>query len=1261
MIKSNALQAAESDLEYLNERGVEHFVHFTSLENVSSILANGLLTREALDKSSLTFDFNDEIRLDGRNHVNLSITHPNIPFFFKTRKQHPDRYYVVLRISTQLLLWLAENYGDNSYSFYWTNAAANRAFSCNVERLFSGEDRPSYFDSNWTTDSQAELIIPHAIPREFIEAIALPTDYAADPKRVETLKEIEKQISDLGPNCSLLTSEFYFDDIRTKLQYSDTHDKYELYFLSWQSSESDYEYLENLLEKVPSLTTFDSTALPTNILEVALKQKSDTDLNPGWKLKYRKPSQKCDLPENELAMLSVLEKIINRSRLGILSDRLEDALNRLIANDIDGIDVSDQDDGYEQWCFRTAHQIQSSVVELIKRQRIGKDAKILFSMNGELYRDVNYIADEALQDLIELAANLSDLYNCESLIGSPELCLDRDSANLILNWSSSDDVIDDDVDAKTAYIFGFTLSGQTATYNPIQIQIPAKARPTLDNLTFLLKYIFRFDGFREGQYPALIRALDRQDTIVLLPTGSGKSIVFQLLALITPGTAFVVSPITSLIDDQVMNLEQKGIDRVIGLTGQTKDKRSVERAMATGSYLMCYVAPERFQILSFVNAVRNYANTNLVSVVAIDEAHCVSEWGHDFRTSYLGLARSCRDVCSTGKHVPPLLALTGTASLSVLIDMKHDLGINQPGSIIRPSDFDRPEIHYRVISIESDRKLDALGEIIRERIPKDLGLAPHDVYQTTGSDSTNAGIIFCQNVDGPYGLLNSEKAVESGHPGVWDYMEETLPGISTFYCGKKPKRLGGGDWDEEKKAQALSFKKNEKSVMVATKAFGMGIDKPNVRWVVHFGMPGSLESYYQEVGRAARDRKDSYAYLILSDDYPQLNDAALDPAEANLPKVRELEDSKGRYKGDDVSRCLFFHSGTFEGVDEEMRVAEEVLDQCTRENYRFKRWVIPFRNSSSESKNAKERAIYRLTLLGAFSNYNVEYRGYGEGDFIIEPAQAGGDELRRIIYSNYRAYIESYQSDEAFLKQSMLSLDKAVTGIENDRIFILTVLRHLLQTFTYRVIEEGRRRAIMTMLEAARRASSIEDEIEAEENLRYEIISYLNTDDSEEQGLGAIIYDATNIPKLLAVIRDGSSNPRSEAQQALRLLEDYPQHYGLYYIVAAFQSIAGESNEAARSLSSMFLFGEQSYGLSANQCLENFLIFLESDMGSLIPIEAMETVLQHLADRSDTSYTSLLSGLKGEKPARIRSLRRFAKLFTTIDEEMEWKIKTTSK
>lgn len=1252
-------------MEYLHERGVDSFVHFTSLDNLDSIFEHGLLPRSVLDADSIGYQPNDQLRLDGLNHVNLSVTHPNIRFFYKVRKTYPDRYYVVLSIRPEILLAYTGDSGNPRYSFSNTNAASNRAMSCNVEQLFSGQ-RPIGFKDEWTTDSQAEVLIPGPIPPQYIDAVILPSNYSSDEGRLAKLQSLESQIHRSGLNCRFQVYDVIFDNLREKMLNASPEEKFEYYFLSWQSTEADYIFLESEIDKIPSRSHFGSIAVPKNMLPQYAKHYANPDNRTEWFLEFHKPTKHMDRTNEEISALAVIEKIVNRSSLGVLSEDLEGFFyNAVFGSDETRLTDSSWVRTYTD-CVAQAHQVQSSLIELAKYQRIGRNAKIGYLRNGSEDNNLSIVSRAAQDDLMELSKNVSELYGCESPFEGISFAEPGESPDFVINYSEDDAL----QGYREARLSPFVRSASTCYYDPIQVQTPVTTHPTPRVMRSLLKYIFRFDDFREGQYPALARALNREDTIVLLPTGSGKSVIFQLLALVTPGTAFIVSPITSLIDDQVQNLEARGIDRVVGLTGKTKDKRAVERRLATGQFLMCYVSPERFQIQSFIGSVRNYASENLVSVVAIDEAHCVSEWGHDFRTSYLGLARNCREICRTGDTVPPLLALTGTASTSVLMDMKNDLGITNPGSIIKPETFDRPELHYRVFTAKSDRKQSLLDEIMQEWLPDDLGIRPETLYAHTGDSSTIGGIVFCQNANGSYGLMSSEKQLKARYLGVWDHLEEMYPGECSYYCGTKPKRLNSISdemWEKDKAEQAQRFKENESSIMVATKAFGMGIDKPNVRWVIHFGMPSSLESYYQEVGRAARDKKDAYAYLILSDDYPDLNDDILDPSESDLKRLRELEATKKRYTEDDISRCLFFHSSTFAGVAEELDVARGVFGMCGRDNYYDKRWHIPFRNARSEnspdSKNMLERAIYRLTLLGAFKGYTVEYTGFNEGKFLIEPVRASGQELREIVANNYLEYIKSYQSDSAFLQQSKRSLESAVSGIEDDREYILHVLNHLLANFTYKVIEEGRRRAIMTMLNASRKAAQFNQINDAEKFLREQIVGYLSTggSDDEEMGLASVIYDATDVGKLLKVIEQAvvAHDEAPTLQQALRLLEDYPQHYGLYYIAAAIQAREGDIAGATRSVRSMVHFGMENYGLSAERCAQGFMRFLGNAMAEHVGIEGKDKLLIELSETTGVSYGELMGKLPQRDARMISSLDRLESILSRIDEEMEWKTAST--
>ncbi len=335
---------------------------------------------------------------------------------------------------------------------------------------------------------------------------------------------------------------------------------------------------------------------------------------------------------------------------------------------------------------------------------------------------------------------------------------------------------------------------------------------------------------------------------------------------------------------------------------------------------------------------------------------------------------------------------------------------------------------------------------------------------------------------------------------------------------------------------------------------------------------------------------------------------------------------------------------------------------CGRDNYYDKRWHVPFGNTRDETKgdgkNVLERAIYRLTLLGVFRGYTVEYHDQSNGEFLIEPVQASGQDLRELVKERYLDYIRSYQSDAAFLDQSRRSLENAVEGIGDDREYILHVLRHLLANFTYKVIEEGRRRAIMTMLDAGRKASAFDDVEEAESFLRSQIVGYLSTSgvEDEEVGLNAILYDATDASKLVKVISHAISEKQEGAilQQSLRLLEDYPQHYGLYFVVAAIQAYQGKAMDSTRSVRSMVHFGVENYGLSDKQCAQNYMKFLESPSASSIGIEVLDKTLIALSETTGCSYGELIESIPYEKRRSIISIDKLDTIMAKIDKEMRW-------
>jgi ATP-dependent DNA helicase RecQ len=335
---------------------------------------------------------------------------------------------------------------------------------------------------------------------------------------------------------------------------------------------------------------------------------------------------------------------------------------------------------------------------------------------------------------------------------------------------------------------------------------------TLDAARSVLKSAFGYDQFRPGQEAAIEAISSGRDTLVVLPTGGGKSLCFQVPALTLPGLTVVVSPLISLMKDQVDALEARGLPAAFinsSLTSSQVSQR-LGRVMR-GEVKLLYLAPERFDY----GNISERLNSLGVSLLAVDEAHCISQWGHDFRPSYLRV-RDVREKLGA----PPTIALTATATPEVRRDIAEQLRLRDPKIII--TGFNRTNLTYHVLPARNDDEKDAmLVQVLRQR--EGLGI----VYASTR-----------KSVERLTSLLESK-----GIPAA------------AYHAGLD---------DRHRREVQESFMNEDVRVIVATNAFGMGIDKPNVRLVLHHSMPGTLEAYYQEAGRAGRDGNHSEVFLIHS-------------------------------------------------------------------------------------------------------------------------------------------------------------------------------------------------------------------------------------------------------------------------------------------------------------------------------------------------------------------------------------------------------------
>lgn len=372
----------------------------------------------------------------------------------------------------------------------------------------------------------------------------------------------------------------------------------------------------------------------------------------------------------------------------------------------------------------------------------------------------------------------------------------------------------------------------------------------------VLKDYFGHDSFRDGQEQIVDALLDGRDALCIMPTGAGKSMCYQIPALLLDGVTIVVSPLISLMKDQVGSLVQSGVPAAyINSSLSYPQYLRVLSNVENGKYKIIYVAPERLLTDGFLDTCRKIK----ISMVAVDEAHCVSQWGQDFRPSYLKIVSFIKSLANR----PIVGAFTATATNDVKKDIKKILQLENPFEIT--TGFDRPNLFFGVI--KSSSKDEKLVDLIRER-------------------GDRSGIVYCA----------TRKNVES---------------VCKLLCdnGFLATRYHAGLDEYERRKNQEDFVFDRKNIMVATNAFGMGIDKSNVTYVIHYNMPKNIESYYQEAGRAGRDGGEADCILLYSPKDVRLNRFMIENSEMNEELTIE-ENEKIRERDFERLKYMTFYSTT---------------------------------------------------------------------------------------------------------------------------------------------------------------------------------------------------------------------------------------------------------------------------------------------------------------------------------------------------------------
>jgi ATP-dependent DNA helicase RecQ len=765
--------------------------------------------------------------------------------------------------------------------------------------------------------------------------------------------------------------------------------------------------------------------------------------------------------------------------------------------------------------------------------------------------------------------------------------------------------------------------------------------------------IFRKRSFRPGQFEIIKHVLLQEHTIGLLPTSAGKSLCYQLCALLTPGTTFVIDPVVALMDDQTQTLKEfHGFTKVFALHSNTNvSPNDIPRILAENQII--FISPERLQRPNFRAALNaNHAADLFINYAVLDEAHCISMWGHDFRPSYLCMKDNLEKLCRFQGSSPVMVALTGTASQLVLIDLKRELDIHEMDAVIRPKTFDRPELNFDLYHCPANEKWETLIQVlqglpirlnVRDLKREAWGLVfshtPRSIWEFMGR--------FVAQQPAPMGLnrgqlgnhyigeaLGSVQSVLNAQ-----HQEEVRYGL---YTGGLPNNwhLDDKEWAEYKRRTLQAFKRGDIRLLFGNTAVSVGIDNENLNYVVNLAMPQSMESYYQQCGRAGRAEQSSECPLIFSDDNPQGTQAWLNGGER-----------AGTW--DDIGSIIFFHENAFPGGNKDFEGTCRVFDQLIRnERTGSTVQVEEYFDPTLTQRQAErtERFITFWMMMGVVNSYEVTgiyhttvYHAKLNPKIVqfLDADTSQREQQRSNVNQHMLESLHAYLSRYRPVSLQKLSADIAAMKVEGkeDPSHSQRCAKYLIQ-FIYSQIAYQRRESIRTMV------TFCNEEQRDSRTLRARIKAYFDTSEKFSKGLMAMEQRDPAFPPVMVLIDrvDDFNDAETLYWETRRLLDE---RFRIDWAAASLFAIAyRERGQASLFFQDMFqrfldgLITEFSEEALQKEFLLSFLISLcrlDSVFDEKITASLVSEILEITFRTHRLKFAQLIEDLPRENDGQSQS------------------------